>query len=107
MNEEIEKFIRSCVFASDVLENYYGLDNEKYFFIDKRVHDTARSQCHNYLKRLGAISDEEFIKASKEAWSGRIQYTGGGITYCAGQFGKLEAPQAMSAVLATIETNRQ
>ena len=102
---DIERFLYGCIFGKKI-QKYYYMDNVQGFAHDKRTHDTAKSQCKNAIKRLGNISLDEFITASKQAWSGRIEWTGNGIEYTAGQFYNIEAPQAMAAVLQRIEDNR-
>lgn len=106
MNKQIQEYIKSCKFNKKIFLDYYGESNRSGFMHDKRTHDYARSRCKNILERLGEVRESEIIEACKHAFSGRLTWNGAKFEYTAGQFGNLEMPQAMEAVLELIENNR-
>ena len=107
MDKTIEKFLNSCEFGQQVFVDYYGEGNKAGYESDLRTFRVAKSQCRNLIERLGKVTEAEFLKACGEVWQGRLELKGGEIVYTAGQFGIIEEPQALSAVLSQIEGNRK
>lgn len=109
MNQTIKNFIDACDFGESVFNDYYGPSNVDGYEIDLKRHTTAKNEAKKLFKALEPITANEFILASKQAFSGRIEFdiVSNSIHYTAGQFGTLEEPQAMLAVLERVLTNRK
>jgi hypothetical protein len=93
----LNKFVsqRPGLSFADYDSNYYY--NQDYRGILQAKHDFERMSAH--ISNT-SISDEDLIKSSSSAFSGRLSLTTDSVEYCAGQYFPTEYRAAACAVLA-------